>query len=130
MGNYTLISSLEEILLEESWVLGIEARPGSLTFRLDMVLTVRHPMYHPPVPGEQFCYRMGVLEFRGVSDLTWSNQGAPPARGATGQLDHGNIDDMVFEGDRYRLEGSWGEIEVVAEGIEVIYDADSSAASG
>lgn len=125
-ADYTEIAALQEVFLEESWVLGIEARPGSLIFRLDMVLTVRHPMYHSPASGEQFCYRTGVLAFLGVSSLMWSNQGAPPARDAIGQLDYDNIDHMDFEGDRYRLDGSWGEIEVVAEGLAVSFDERSA----
>ena len=127
MKDYTSLPPLEEIYLEDSWVGGIEARPGTLTFKLDMVLTERHPLYHPRLPGEQYCYRTGAVEFSGVTELTWTNQGAAPSQDANGKLDHGNIDAMVFEGDRYRLEGSWGEIEVVAKEVDVTYDADPAS---
>ncbi len=122
MQNYTLIPSLSKVVLEESWVLGIEARPGILTFTLDMVLTDKHPRYHPPRPGNQFCYLTGTVKFVGATALTWLNQGARPSRDANSELDYGNIDALVFEGDHYQLEGSWGEIVVVATELEVTYD--------
>jgi hypothetical protein len=124
MENYTSIPVLRDLFLEESWVLGIEAHPGSLTFALDLVLTEEHSLYHLPLPGEQFCYRKGVLEFREVTQLAWANQGAPPARDASGQLDFENIDGMVSSGNVYRLEGSWGEIEVVAHALTVTFEPD------
>ncbi|MDP9026589.1 MAG: hypothetical protein M3N46_03410 [Actinomycetota bacterium] len=79
MQNYTLIPSLSEVLLEQSWVLGIEARPGTLTFTLDMVLTDKHSRYHSPRPGDQFCYLTGTVKFVGATALTWLNQGGQGA---------------------------------------------------
>ncbi|MDP9026591.1 MAG: hypothetical protein M3N46_03420 [Actinomycetota bacterium] len=57
-----------------------------------------------------------------VQSLVWSDQGAPPAFDARGQADYGNIDDMVFQGDLYRLGGSWGRMELVAARVTVEYE--------
>jgi hypothetical protein len=124
MEDYTSLEPLAEIYLEDSWILAIEARPGSLTFKIDMVLTERHPLYHPRLPGEQYSYWVGTLEFSGVTELTWTNQDAQPSLDANGTLDYGNIDVMTFEGDRYQLEGSWGEMVVVAKAVTVTYDEE------
>lgn len=69
MRPYTDIAPLSCILLEESYVLGITATPGEATGRLDLVLTPNHPEYRLPGPGEQYCFRRGLLGFKGVTRL-------------------------------------------------------------
>ena len=48
MKPYTEIDGLEDIVLEESYVLGLTATPGQLFFKVDFVLTTDHPLYQPP----------------------------------------------------------------------------------
>lgn len=119
MKPYTDIEVLSGIFLEESWVLGITAVPAKLSFHLDAVLTPDHPEYHPPAPGEQYCYRDGVLEFRGVSRLVWSVSVIRPAVDASGERDFGNIDSFEWDDAGAVLEGSWGSIEVIYSEISL-----------
>jgi hypothetical protein len=44
--------ALREVVLEESWVLRIDAQQRRLSFDLDVVLTPRHSLYAPPPPTE------------------------------------------------------------------------------
>lgn len=119
MRTYQDIPSLAAILLEESYVLDIEAHPSSVEFMVDFVLTQKHSEYRPPNPGESYCYRRGWIRFSGVTRCLWSNQGAPPATDATGEVDFGNIDSFEWDRSGYSLEGDWGRMELIAKQIGV-----------
>ena len=120
MNSYPEIAQLSGLLLEESYVLDIEARPGLVRFELDIVLTPEHPQYLSPSAEEQHCFRRGRMEFLRVRRVVWADQGAPPARDAAGEVDFGNIDSFTWNDLGYELEGSWGRMEVQAE--EVVLD--------
>lgn len=122
MKPYTEIDGLEDIVLEESWVLGLKATPGQLVFKVDFILTTDHPLYRPPAPGTMWYTRRGELRFQTVKSLQWSDQGAPPAEDANGVIDYGHIDSFEWKPGCYRLEGDWGFMEVAAGDVEVTID--------
>ncbi|WP_019137607.1 hypothetical protein [Cellulomonas massiliensis] len=109
---YWTLPALADYYLEDSWVLDVTARPGALVLRLDFVLLESHRAFTAPLPGEQYCYRSGVLRFPNVRRLTWSDQGRPPARDATGEIDYGSVDTLLIGDDRHSLVGDFGNIEV------------------
>jgi hypothetical protein len=111
---YQVISGLDDVYFEDSYVLAITARPGRVVISLDLVLTPQHPEYRPPAPGEQHCYRRAELVFEGVRQLWWRSSNAPPASDASGELDLGNIDSFTVGENRYHLEGDWGSMDVDA----------------
>jgi hypothetical protein len=113
MQDYTELPGLENVYLEDSWVLGIAETADSLTFTLEAVLTPEHPRYVTPPPDEQHCYVDAVLTFTGAREIRWLSRSDKVATDATGQPDHGNIDALTHEGDHYALEGDWGRVEVV-----------------
>jgi hypothetical protein len=119
MKSYFQIDLLKIYYFEDSYVLEVVATPGRLTFDMDLVLTSDHPEYRPAPANEQYCYRRGGIEFSGVTDLAWKGQGLQPAQDVTGQVDYGNIDSFLIEGDRYELAGDFGSISVTASGIDV-----------
>jgi hypothetical protein len=43
MAGYETISGLENVYLEDSWVLGVHESDASLSFDLEAVLTEQHP---------------------------------------------------------------------------------------
>ena len=112
---YTQLVALAHVYLEDSFVLDIEAHPGSLLFRLDMVLTQKHPLYRPPKAGETYCYRRGELRFQNVRQLVWESSGLKPSTDATGEIDYGSISSYQVDGVRHSIEGDWGKIEVISE---------------
>jgi hypothetical protein len=77
---YRLFKSLAEVYLEDSWVLEVDERGGSLVFDLEVVLTERHAFYGPPQPGEMHCYRRGQLIVRSPLPISLRRSGNPPAR--------------------------------------------------
>lgn len=123
MAGYTTILSLSELVLEESWVLGVEARPSLLVMTVDFVLTVEHPLYRVPLSHETFGTVRGSLTFEGVESLDWTGQGTPPVADLDGETVYGNIDLMSVEGDDFVLEGNFGQIRVNARNVTVDYDA-------
>jgi hypothetical protein len=116
---YTHLAGFGALVLEESYVLGIQATPSAVTFDVDFVLTPEHPAHAPPPPNETECFRVGRIRFVGVHRLVWDHQGAPPATDASGEVDFGHIDSFDWEENTFRLEGDWGRIELIATQIRV-----------
>ncbi|MFF5495176.1 hypothetical protein [Streptomyces aquilus] len=112
--DYPQLSGFEHVYLEDSFVLGVTASPGRLSLEMDLVLTVHHPPYRPPAPGEQHCYTRARIEFLQVRSLTWTDQGTPPAVDASGETDYGGIDALFRDGSAFHIEGDWGSIDVVS----------------
>jgi hypothetical protein len=126
MKPYAEIEEFSSYYLEDSYVLGITARLGTLDVELDIVLTPEHPEYSPDHPGEQHCYRRGHLRFRNVSYLQWDAQGMVPAHDATGETDLGCVDSwLVEDGTRHLIVGDFGRITVVSTVAEIVLDAMS-----
>ena len=90
-------------------------------FSVDFVLTPQHPDYAAPAPNEVHRVRRGVLQFAGVTNLTWLNQQQRPGKDADGEEDFGNIDAMKWEPNHFVLEGSWGEMDLFATDVSVTF---------
>lgn len=112
--NYYQLPGLEQIYLEDSYVLNVEEAEDYIKFLLLLVLTEKHAAYTPPKPGEQYCYRNACLEFENASNIHWISRKMTPSTDAAGEIDYGNIDSMMFTGGTYYLSGSWGEIEITS----------------
>lgn len=124
MTGYMQLPELAGFFLEESYVLDVEAHPGSVILRMDFVLTAEHPQYRDPAPNNQFCYRRGRMEFLEVKRLLWTDQGAPPAFDATGETDYGNIDRFEFDALEYVIEGGLGRLDLRAANLRVTLDPE------
>lgn len=121
MRSYRDIKILAAILLEDSYVLDIMVRPGSITFTMDFALLPGHEQYETPAPGIYQCYRRGSLCFAGVKSCLWTKQGSLPARDATGEVDFGNIDSFEWNDSGMTLEGDWGHMELVSDHMRVAF---------
>lgn len=125
MQSYIELDSLTHYVLEESWVLDIEARPANLVMRLEFVVTEEHPAFGPWGPDEWTCFRSGTLRFAGVTSLLWTDQGSPPARDASGEIDYGHIDVFTWKPGEYHFSGDFGSMEVHANDVQVELDVDA-----
>lgn len=123
MRPYIEIPALTDVVLEESYVLKISAEPGSVALRAEFVVGPRHPEYHEPAPDESDCFVRGTLRFHHVRSVAREGQGAPPARDASGEIDYGHIDDLRWDGEFYELEGDWGRMRVVADGLDLVLES-------
>jgi hypothetical protein len=101
------------VYLEDSFVLSITELPERFSFELDAVLGSEHPNYHPPDPGEQYCYANAQLVFDSVTSVDWSTRSDNRFTDATGETDLGNIDSLTVEDhDWYVVEGDWGRVRI------------------
>jgi hypothetical protein len=116
MNPYTSISGLEEVVLEDSYVLDVTVKPRLVIFDLDVVLTDLHPRYTAH-DGAFACFLLGRLQFFNARNVTWLEQDIEPSTDRSGQKDYGNIDFFTWEGTTFILEGSWGKMNVVASKV-------------
>jgi hypothetical protein len=119
-------ADLAEIYLEDSWVLDVAASEHAVSFRLDAVLTPDHPLYRPPAPGEQHCYRRVTLTVASAKRSLLTRSEAPGATDASGELDFGNIDvfsavDWAGE-NAWEMSGDWGELLTVEPSVTLAFE--------
>ena len=114
MKDYYEFHSLEHVYLEDSWVLDIQTEPDSVEISLETVLTESHPQYSDPPPNKQYCYRNGRICFQNAKRITWIEKSMIPNIEPGSPPDYGNIDVFYFSEGSYRLNGEWGELEIVS----------------
>lgn len=112
-SDYSTLPGLSGVYLEYSFVLSIDEQPQQFSFELEAVLRPAHPDYHPPLPGEQYCYANARLIFDDVTDVEWLTRSTNRFTDASGEEDLGNIDSLtVDEPDLYLAEGDWGRVRI------------------
>lgn len=112
--NYWQFPGFENIYLEDSYVLSINAKT-SIQIPLEAVLTENHSLYTQPLPGEQYCYRRMTVNFPHPQtyDLVLNN--ISPIADPDGSVDYGNIDEFFMADGKYYLTGEWGELTIVSD---------------
>src|ERR1039457_3371606 len=111
-----------DLFFENSYVLNLQIEPYVLDVSMDFVLTLNHPAYSLPKPGEQECYKRGRIQITKFQKLTWQASGWKPAIDATGEKDYGNLDEFVNEAGKFRLSGDWGTIEIEGGELEIFLE--------
>lgn len=114
--------ALENVYLEDSYVLHIKRNESSIYFDIEFVLTEDHQLYIAPNKNERYCYRRGMLEFSSCSLVDFQSANRSPSTDANGEKDLGNIDSFVDSDGRYFLEGCWGRLKVECDTIKVNYN--------
>ncbi|MEU5565582.1 hypothetical protein [Micromonospora musae] len=121
-------SGLAAVVLEDSWVLSLDASLTELSFVLDLALTPAHLAYIAPARGQACCFAKGTLRFKSESAVLVRRSSLPPATGAAGELDYGHIDtfQQMGSGDAtWALTGDWGE--ALVREPRVLIDLDEMA---
>jgi hypothetical protein len=113
LAYHEAFADLADIVLEESWVLHVDASLRRLSVTLDLVLTPDHREYSPPRTNETYCYRRGTLTVDSDTAVLARRSTCPPAVDATGEADYGHIDRFTQATDIadnvWELSGEWGE---------------------
>lgn len=117
---YHQIPSLQHIYLEDSYVLNIK---DACSYELEVVLCESHPLYTPPLEGQQYCYKKCTLTFPNPTSSGLFLTHASPCVNPDGSLDYGNIDVLHFDDEinEYYLEGEWGSARIVSDEPQLIY---------
>ncbi len=121
MNNYHEILGLDNLYLEDSFVLGIDESNEEVTFIMDFVLTEKHPKYSQPRPDENYCYRKGKIKFIKPKSIRWTSRNEISFVDKNNEIDFGNIDSFILDGDKLMLNGDWGELEISPENVVVEY---------
>ena len=124
MSQYYKLVGLENVFLEDSFVLAVYVQPGEVDFGVEVVLTESHPEFSAPKEREKYCYRRGHLRFLGVQQVRWQMGDIEPARDATGEIDYGGFDRFEFESNDYTVAGDFGTLEIRALKCELSIDSD------
>lgn len=111
-SNYFDIKDFENVYLEDSWVLKIKTDSDTAEFLLDVVLTENHPLYTQPKQNEQYCFKRAAINFSEVTAVIWIEVNMIAFTGAAGEIDFGNIDSFIYDGEYYNLSGDWGELKI------------------
>ncbi len=112
--DYTELSGLENVFLEDSFVLAIKEEAARITFRVEAVLTPEHPCYGPPRADEEYCFATGDLLFSEIEDAEWTRRSTKPFVDANNEPDWGNIDEFDRpRGNEYRVSGHFGVVNII-----------------
>ena len=117
---YSDLPGFHSLYLEDSFVLDVLARPASVVFEVELVLTEDHPDYSLPRPNEQYCYRRGRIIFDDVTRLLWLTKNIAPARDAVGESDYGGFDSLTADGSTFSVSGEFGELDLEASACKVV----------
>jgi hypothetical protein len=123
--NYWQLAGLENIYLEDSYVLGIKT-DTAIEFFLEAILTENHSLYTSPLPGEQYCYRSITLKFPHPQTYNLTLNKMIPIIDPDGTWDYGNIDEFFLENQTYYLIGEWGELTIVSDSPIIEFDSNFS----
>ncbi|MBY6207316.1 MULTISPECIES: hypothetical protein [Halomonas] len=118
-NEYFTIQGLKDVYLQDSYVLKIDKGPDHISFFMDFVLMETHSKYINYHPGEQYCYRRGVIEFAVVEKVNKFYNSFMVFSDLSEEADMGNIDVFLWKGKRYILQGDWGELDVECERVMV-----------
>lgn len=122
--QYYELPELEQVYLEDSFVLGIDTTNSALIFEMEIVLRESHPLYYKPLPDEQYCYCRAALKFSKIERIEWVRKDTTPSIDAAGEIDYGNIDVFFVEDKKHYLRGDWGEVNIYASELSLtIHDS-------
>jgi len=122
MNNYDVIKKLENIYLEDSYVLNIEETKNSIYFEMEFVLIENHPLYVLPLFNQKYCYKKGGLKFIKCREINWKIKNNIRFIDKNEDFDLGNIDSFSIVDDINVLSGDWGIVEIKHALIDVIYE--------
>lgn len=119
--EYSRLSGLENLFLEDSYVLDILEGNSEVKFSMEFVFTEAHPLYQAPNEGEQYCYHKGYLVFENVSHFNKFCRTPTEYTDANNEVDLGNIETFSSLGGRFVLSGDWGELDIQSESPKITY---------
>ena len=113
MRSYIENELLKHYIWEDSFLLDIVEDNGNICFVVEAALRTSHPLYHAPYPGEIHCYREIKLVYKNAN-IVWEEKNFIPIYDASNSYDYGNIDQLLYDNNRYLLSGEWGKVIITA----------------
>lgn len=130
--DYSKLPQFAKYDVENGHVLDVK-EGDSIEFTVEAALTYAHPLHkrtlgkkivdalvrdlppyqHPP------SFAKILIVFPKVRSARWIKKSFRPTVDPDGTVDYGSIDCFTVEGDKSHLSGSWGEIEIVSDPVDV-----------
>ncbi|APE28593.1 hypothetical protein [Aurantiacibacter gangjinensis] len=108
---------LANVDMPKSYILGVIYDDVSLTLEMDFHVTEGHPRY-VATDDPEGCYVKGIITFKDMDDLRLKK--AKVAEGEERNLSI--IETAEIDGDYCYILSGWGEIELTAKTIQVLFD--------
>ena len=116
------IAALNDILLEDTFVLAWHRGHESLTFHVLASLLQSHPDASAPTSGEWACYRPGIIQFSGATSIRGllPQDSVQRTTDEAGDIDYGCIDSLALvQPGEYTIVGEFGEVFLTATGVSI-----------
>jgi len=116
------IAALNDILLEDTFVLAWHRGHESLTFHVLASLLQSHPDASVPTSGDWACYRPGIIQFFGVTSVggLLPQDSVQRTADAAGDIDYGCIDSIALvQPGKYNVVGEFGDVSLTAAGVSI-----------
>ena len=110
---YYDLPKLKNLYLEDSYIIDIKQGDKYIEFLIEAVLTEEHPLYHPPLPDEQYCYQNVKLRFLNFDKAIWIEKKDIYNIDVNKEIDQGNIDYFYKFDNYFYLEGEWGKLKIL-----------------
>jgi len=65
------------------------------------------------------CWRKIIIVFPNATSVEWRTRTMQPATDLDGSVDFGSFTKFELDGDKYRLSGEWGAVEIISDVVEV-----------
>ena len=106
--------------LEDSYFLGMAAEGCDLRLKMLFALTVDHPSYEPPKPGEQHCYREGSILIQRPTAIDVKATIKPTTlTDPDGSLDFGSLELHQPGPNKLHVVTEWFEITLASEQVSL-----------
>lgn len=116
------LTGFDHLSLEDSYLLGFGVNNGAIELRALFAITGDHPLYEPPLAGEQHCYREGVIQVAAFKRFDVRGSPRPPIlHDPDGLLDLGSIE-VSADANNYRITTEWFEIHFEAGSVTARLD--------
>lgn len=119
--EYYNLPQLNNLYLEDSFVLDIKAEDNYIEFLLEVVLAEDHPLYCSPSPKEQYCYKKAKICFSNAQKIIWIEKTNLSYVDANNEIDFGNIDQFYQCKNHFYLCGDWGKVKIIESLLSVIF---------
>jgi len=120
--TYHNLTSLDNVYLEDSYVYSIDENTDSVVFNTLLVLEKDHPLYTPPKPNKQHCYKKAQIVFSNPESITWEDKNFQPRLDDDGETDIGNIYAFIKRNDGYFVEGDFGSVKIKSSKVDLFFD--------
>lgn len=110
----------EGVFLADSYVLGFVAEGNSLRFPMELALTIDHPRYRAPNPGEAHCYRRGSLLIEEPEVIEWCAGKPALSRDVDDTFDLGSLELYRIGATVFRVETEWFDMTVDAKRVTIV----------